>query len=101
MKFAEITSLRGMEHAISGTFPIVYPAAAAYFDVAGRCSLADERCNGPFVVHAFFTLELHRRPGSEDEPAAPPFLMVSEDYSKLPLLKRLTCDDPSGRPGFE
>ena len=26
---------------------------------------------------------------------------IKEDYSKLPLLKRLTCDDASKKPGFE
>lgn len=43
-----------MKQAIYGTFPVVYPPAAAYFDCEAGCALADGRCDGPVKVHAYF-----------------------------------------------
>jgi hypothetical protein len=49
--------LRDMKQAIFGTFPVVYPSAATYFDLEATCALPDARCDGPVKVHAYFYIE--------------------------------------------
>jgi hypothetical protein len=46
-----------MKKPMYGTFPIVYPPAAAYFDCETACALQDERCGGRVKVHAYFYFE--------------------------------------------
>jgi hypothetical protein len=67
-----------MTHAIFGTFPIVYPPAAAYFDSDGTCALKDERCGGPIKVHAYFYLETEAPPGPDGIPDIQPFPSAAE-----------------------
>lgn len=59
--------LHAMKTPMYGTFPIVYPAAAAYFDCETTCSLKDERCGGPVKVHAYFYFEDAPLPGPDGE----------------------------------
>ena len=83
-------TLRAMKHAVFGTFPIVYPPAAAYFDCEGACLLKDERCDGLVKVHAYFYMEAEPPFDADGLPVAQPLpttveLMLADgvDYIEL------------------